>query len=261
MKNSISIFAIVTLAGSISGFGQMYRPAPLPISKSVLIAQLKQLRAVEPKVTDKLIETANAILDKNGLDFALSLDATTCETIRKAKEQRKDPSAPLNLSATLRSVEAEGASFFLPDPVFPQAACSCYIEVPLLQVTDKDFIAVISGRNIRFHLPTNLATHEAHLLDPKDKTTPKRKWRIPFRGTPIGVSHDENVLYLAFDEPELADLSLLVFGEGVFQIGTRIEAEEGGKGKSIETGKSSERQIKFDRWGKSYIVSYSPRCG
>ena len=76
----------------------------------------------------------------------------------------------------------------------------------MLQMADTDFITVIAGRNIRFHLPSNFYTSEARLVEPNEHSKMKRKWRIPFRGTPIGVSHDENVIYLAFFEPELADL-------------------------------------------------------
>lgn len=237
------------------------------IRKSALIDQVKSLKAANPKMTTaEFAEAANALIDKNGLPFTFSFDAATCERLRKLKEQQKDPNAPLRLGATLKSVEAEGATLALPEPFFSPVECGdCYIELPVLQVTPRDFVTIISGRNIKFHLPGNFFTHEAALLDAKDQTTVKRKWKIPFRTTPIGVSYDENVLYLGFDEPELAELSLLVFGEGVFQIGTRTDAENGGKGKLVEengntASTSLERKIKFDRWGNSYLVRYKNTC-
>jgi hypothetical protein len=224
--------------------------------------QLKALRAANPKMPlAEVVATANALLDQYGIGFAVSLDAANCERVRKVKEQQKDPSATLTLGATLRSVDAEGASLTLPSPTFPSGACNCYIELPLLQITEKDFITIISGRNIRFHMPANFSTHEALLIEPADNTKVKRRWRIPFRGVPIGVSHDGNVLYLAFAEPELADLSFLVFGEGVFQIGTRAEAEDGGKGKLVETVASGgDRFVNFERWGNSYLVRFAEPC-
>ena len=239
---------------------QMYKAAPLPVQRSTFVAQLKALRASNTRATPaELARAANEILDKNGINFAVSFDKPTCDRIKNVKAQQKDPSAPLTLGTTLKSVDAEGASLILPEPIFSAGDCGCFIELPLLQLTDRDFIAVVSGQNIKFHLPSNFFTEVAVLVDAKEPLTVKRRWRIPFRSSPIGVSHDENVLYLAFHEPELADLSLIVFGEGVFQIGTRSEAEEGGKGKSVE-GSGAERLMRFDRWGKSYLVRYRDAC-
>ena len=240
-----------------------YKAAPLPVKSSTFADQVKALRAAKPAASAaELAAGANSILDASGINFAIVLDAGTCDRIRKAKEQQKDPKAPLTIGATLKSVDAEGASLALPEPRFPASDCNCYMELPLLQITDVDFITVISGRNIRFHRPANFDSFDAVLIDPKDPAKAKRRWRIPFRGSPIGVSHDENVLYLAFPEPELNDLSLAIFGEGVFQIATRAEAEEGGKGKpvTIATTLSGENRIQFDRWGKSLVVSYKPQC-
>lgn len=250
---------------SFSLFAQMAKLAPFEVGKSTLIEQIKAVKAANPKLTAaEFSAAANALLDKNGVTFAFSFDAATCERITKIKNERKDPSAPLRLGATLKSVDAEGAALALPEPVFASAECGgCYIELPTLQVTAKDFITVIGGRNIRFVLPANFSVNEAVLLDAKNEVLIKRKWRIPFRSTPIGVSHDENVLYFGFDEPELSDLSLMIFGEGVLQIGTRADAENGGKGKLIEEQKSDNllgRKIKFDRWGNSYLIGFQNAC-
>lgn len=238
----------------------MYKPEPLPVRRSNLITELKALRAAKRDLNPvQFAEAANVILDKSGINFAASFDSATCERINKIKGERKDPNAPLLLGATLKSVDAEGASLALPEPVFPSGNCGCHVELPLLQATDKDFIALISGRNIKFHKPTNLNFYEAVLVDSKVRAAVKQTWLIPFRGKPIGVSHDENVLYLAFEDIELTDLSLMVFGEGVFQIGTRAEAEEGGTGVPVESP-GTERIIKFERWGKSYVVKFQDRC-
>jgi hypothetical protein len=173
------------------------------------------------------------------------------------KAAQKDPSMPMRISGKLNSVDADGASLALPEPHFASKACGdCFIKLPVLEITDKTFVTIISGRNIKFHLPPNFYANEVRLVDTADASKTKQKWRIPFRSTPIGISFDENVLYLGFDEPELNDLSLLVFGEGVFQIGTRAEAEDGGKGKSDPVSQT----LKFDRWQKTFVVTYTPKC-
>ena len=163
-------------------------------------------------------------------------------------------------------VEADLAALALPEPLFASPECGgCYIELPILQVTDKDFITVIDGKNIRFHRPANFITNKAVLLDSMDQSTVKRTWHLPFRASPIGVSYDENVVYLGFEEAELADLSLMVFGEGLFQIGTRADAQNGGKRKLLDTSTTAgsnimNRKIKFERWSNSYFVGFQNAC-
>lgn len=258
--------AFVVFVVSATTFAQIAKLAPFEVRKSTLVEQIKGIKVVNPKLTQtEFANAANALLDKIGIAFAFYFDAATCERIAKIKNGRNDPKAPLKLGATLKSVETEGASLALPEPLFASPECGgCYIELPALQVTENDFITVIAERNIRFVKPSNFAVNEAVLLDAKDRSIIKRKWRIPFRSTPIGVSYDENVLYLAFEEPELSELSLLVFSEGVFQIGTRADAENGGKGNITEAQSSAplnrKKIIKFDRWSNSYLVGFQNRC-
>ena len=243
---------------------QQYRIAPLRVEPPTLISQLIALRGSKPLLTPaEFSEAANMLLDRSGINFSVFLDSASCDLIAKAKSKQKDPKAPLDIGAKLKSVDAEGAFLVLPEPLYPfSPSCNCQIELPVLQMTDADFITVIRGRNIRFHLPTTFSTSEALLIDPKNESTVKKRWKIPFRATPVGVSHDENVVYLAFREVELADIALAVFGEGVFQITTKAEAEDGGKGKlsMISVTPDGENRVRFDRWGKSFIVSFKPPC-
>lgn len=259
-KFPIVALALIVCAGAVSA--QQYKMAPLAVKKSPFIEEAKALARANPKLTpSQLADAANAILDKQGIGFGIYFDSGSCDKIKKVKEQQKDPSQSLILGATLKSVDADGASLALPEPIFAPGTCGCFIELPLLQITDRDFITILSGRNIRFHMPSNFSTSEVKLIEANDQAKVKRKWQIPFRGQPIGVSHDENVLYLAFSEPELSDLSLAVFGEGVFQIATRTEAEEGGKGKLVDAAASATESIlQFDRWGNSYLVRFPSPC-
>jgi hypothetical protein len=231
------------------------------VRQSSLIEQIKALKAADPKLPiTELARAANDLLDKNGINFQVSIDTGTCEKIRQLKQ--KDPTKPISLGASLRSVDADQVSLSLPPPTVVAPECGgCYVELPLLEITDKDFVTVLRGRNIKFGLPNGVQTNRAFLLDEKDPSRIKRTWKIPFRAVPIGISYDENVLYLGFAEPELAQLSLLVFGEGVFQIGTREEAEKGGVGKIAEMPPASmEHQIRFERWKNNYLIQYRAMC-
>ena len=50
-------------------------------------------RSSNPKLsTNDLVKSANELLDKAGIGFAISLDAATCERLRVIKAAQKDPS-------------------------------------------------------------------------------------------------------------------------------------------------------------------------
>jgi hypothetical protein len=253
--------AFIAALLSINAMAQQVAMERFKVGQSSLIEQIKALKAAEPKQTlADFVKAANDLLDKNGINFQLSLDAVTCEKIRQLKQE--DPSKAISLSASLKSIDAEQVSLSLPSPNVAAPECGgCFVELPLLEITDRTFVTVLRGRNIKFGLPNGVQTNEAVLLDAKDPTKVKRTWKIPFRAVPIGISYDENVLYLGFDEPELSQLSLLVFGQGVFQIGTREEAEDGGAGKRSEMSPGSlEQQIRFERWKNIYIIKFKKAC-
>lgn len=254
-----TIAVLLSLVGAV--WAQKVTMSPLSITRSEFVEKLRALRKENPKLTaSEFAVVANEMMEKDGLPFAISFEAATCQRLRTVKAQQKDPNAPLRLGATLKSVDADGAALALPEPRFSSQACGdCYVELPLLEVTEKDFITKLMGANIKFQLPSNFYTNEAVLFDADDANT-RRRWRIPFRSTPIGISYDENVLYLGFAEPDLAELALMMFGEGVFQIGTRAEAEEGGKGTVVADGDTGISRIKFNRWSKSYSIGFKKPC-
>ncbi len=257
--NKFLLCLVIALTSGSVTLGQQVKMMPLPVTRSGFIDKLKQLKASNSKATaEEIIAAANELVDKDGIPFAISFDAATCEKLRKAKEQIKNPNGPLKLGATLKSVDADGAALSLPEPRFAAKECGdCYVELPLLSVTDKDFITKLLGQNIRFQLPSNFFTNDVLLLA-ADGRTIKRRWRVPFASVPIGVSHDENVIYLGFPEPELSDLAIAVFGEGVFQIASRTEAEASGKASTLLDAKI--KTIKFQQWEKSFIIACSPPC-
>lgn len=245
--------------------GQQVKMSALPVTRSDFVDKLKKLKASNPKATtEELLAAANDLVDKDGIPFAISFDAATCERLRKVKEQQKDPNAPLRLGATLKSVDADGAALSLPEPKFAAKECGdCFVELPLLSVTDKDFITKVLGQNIRFQLPANFFTNDVLLLSDDGKAI-KRRWRVPFASVPIGVSYDENVVYLSFPETELSDLAIAVFGEGVFQISSRSEAEASGKAsaltESFTAGQNKLSIAKFQQWEKKFLIAYKPPC-
>jgi hypothetical protein len=251
-----SLFAVPAAA-------QLYKPAPLEVQSSLFIEEFKQLVASRPQSTAAdLIEPANQLLNKSGLNYEIYFDPATCEKIKKVRQQAKDPNASLRLGGTLTSIGGEAATLSLPTARFSAGDCSCFMVLPLLQLTTADFITIIKGRNIRFALPSNFSATAALLVDAKDNSAIKKRWALPERMQPIGISFEENVVYLEFREPELRDFSLAVFDEGLFQIATRAEAETGGKGVAVKqaTAQPAAELTRFDRWGKTYVVSTPKGC-
>lgn len=266
MKRTISsLISVITFALAVDCPGQMVSMMPFGVQESALVEQIKSLRSSNPKITvTELAKSANELLAKNGIAFMIYFDAATCQKIRAVKQSQKDPSAPIKLGASLQSVGAQKASLALPQPILTTPQCgNCYVELPILEMTDTEFVTLIQGHNIKFQLPPNFSVNRAYLLDRNDTAKKIRTWRIPRRATPIGVSYDQTVVYLGFENPELSPLSLAVFDSGVFEITTRTEAEEGGPGKadkSIKTDEPDNQVINFNRWETQFFVSYKPPC-
>ena len=253
----------LTLFCSLTLPAQTVRMNGYPVQSSTFIEQVKALKTANPKLTpDEWAKAADDLLAKNGINAVISFDLATCDKIKQVRDARKDPSSPIKLNATLKSVEAESASLILPAPQCASDDCgACFVEVPVLQITEKDFVAVVLGQNIKFVLPGNFFVNSVSLADPKNAGGVKKRWLIPFRATPIGITFSENAIFLAFNDPELSDLSLLVFDDGTLQIDTRKAAEDGGFGKMLESsGGSKGKQIKFDRWKNSYLLDYQSPC-
>ncbi len=260
-------FAFIALF-STGTSGQMVSMNPFDIAPPTILGDIKALRMANPKMTStEFVDAANKLLERQGIAFTFSFDEATCLAIDKSIKGMKNPPSKLNLRTKLKSVGAEPATLTLPPADFGNNECSkCSVTLPILELTDKEFVALMLGHNIKFHLPVNFIVSEAFLVDEKDVTTVKKKWRIPFRSVPLGVSYDENVLYLGLFEPELKEISLAVFGEGVFQFATREEAESNGKGTPVKEFTKDPANpnlafMRFENRGLKQVVRYSNACG
>jgi hypothetical protein len=270
MKNKVLVcmtIFVIALCVSSPLFAQMVSMSPFDIAPAMILSDVKALRAANPKMpAAEFVDAANKLLEKQGIPFTFSFDEATCLAIDKSIKSLKNAPPKVNLRTKLRSVGGEPASLTLPPADFANTECSkCSVTLPVLELTEKEFVALMLGRNIKFHLPPNFLVSEAALVDEKDLTTVRTKWRIPFRTRPLGVSYDGNVLYLGFPDPELKEISLAVFGEGVFQFATREEAESNGKGSALsEVPKDATNPdrafVRFENRGLKQMVKYSNSC-
>jgi hypothetical protein len=254
-------FALIALT-SFSTLSQ-FSLRPFSVDSSPLTVELKSLKNSKPDITpDEFAAAANDLLEKYGLGYTFYLDKATCDRVETAFAGKKPGDPQPILKANLNSVGGEKASLLLPAPDL-MACARCPVTLPILQVTPTDFITKVSERNIKFLLPPEFGSDEVHLLDPKDPVKILKSWRIPFKGTPLGVLYDENAIYLSFPEPELSGLSLLVFEDGTFQFATRKEAESNGKSSAFDAGKAKQAgyiYLLFQNRDKKQVVGFPKSC-
>lgn len=262
----VFLFSIVFLFGN-PVYAQKVDIKPFAVAQTNTVDDLKKLKAANPKIAiEEFVKTANSLLEKKGLNFVFAFDALTCQKIEQAKKARKDPNAPLNLRTALKSVTGEAASLLLPEPGFDKGECApCYVSLPVLELTDKDFITIVEDRNIKFHLPQNFKASEAILVDGKDLTTAKTKWKLPFHTTPLSVSDENDILYVGFAESELSDLVLMIYGDGAFQFVAKSYIDTGKKGVllkdfSADPSNPNLAFIRFEKNGILQTIKFSKRC-
>ena len=263
---SLGLFLIVFLWPA-AALAQQVTVKPFEVERSTLLDDLKELKAANPKMKpEELAAAANELLGQKGLNFDVRFDAATCQKIAQAIAARKDKNEPLNLRTALKSPVGETATLLLPEVGFATGACAaCYVSIPILEATPSEFVTIVEGRNLKFFLPSNFVLYEAALVEAKDLSTVKRRWKLPVRARPLSISYDGNVLYLAFAEPELAELVLAVFGEGVYQIAPRRELDEGVKATPVkdfpkDATDPGRAVLKFEHGDASHFVRYSADC-
>ena len=237
---------------------------PFDISPSTFFTEITKLRKSTPDLKpDELAKQANEIMNRDGFPFKFSLSDTACASIEKSIKDSKDTNANANLRTKLQSVGGAMTSLVIPPANFSDSECGrCSVTLPVLEATDANFVTLIMGRNINFVRPAVMSLSKIELVDESDKKTVKRTWLVPFHGKPIGISFDGNVVYLGFPDTELKDIALAVFGEGVFEVTTREEAESSGRG-TILDGRSADTNttlIQFTYRDIKQTLKFSDSC-
>ena len=267
MKNCLLLIVLFIIFSAQSFFAQQARLNPFQIKNSTLIEELISHKAANSNQSvEDFVKSANEMLQAKGINYVFGFDAATCQKIEQAKTAQKDKTAPLNLRVSLNSVEGDRTPLILPDAKFEKREClPCYMELPVFEMTEKDFVTSLLGRNIKFFMPTNFVVQEMQLVEVKDLTTVKKRWKIPFRTTPLSISFDGNVVYLAFNEPELNDLALMIFSEGVTQICAKKDISKEIKTVPIKDFPADENNpnlafINFSEGDSSQTIKFSKPC-
>ncbi|GEM_PF-1927505 len=268
ITNNFLVFAFTLVCLATLANAQKVDFKPFSVVQSNLINDLKSAKNANPKIApEEFAKTANALLEKHGINFTVAFDPVTCRKISEAIAGVKDKSAPLNLRTALKSPLGENANLILPEVSFAKNECvPCFVRLPILEVTAKEFVTLVEGQNIKFFLPSNFLLHEALLVDEKDLTTVKTRWKIPFRSVPLSVSDDGNILYLGFSESELNELVLMIYAaEGVFQFGTKADIDAAKKGAILKDFPKDPNNpnltfMKFTSGEKNQVIKFSTNC-
>lgn len=262
------LIVITIICFSIAAHAQKVDFKPFSIAPSNLINDLKAAKSANPKLTtDEFVDTANSLLEKQGINFVVAFDAATCQKISQAIAAVKDKTAPLNLRTALKSPIGENASLLLPEVSFAKSECvPCFVKIPMLEAAPKEFVTLVEGRNIKFFLPSNFILNEASLVDEKDLSKVKTSWKIPFRSAPLSVSDSGNILYLGFDEPELKDLVLMAYAnEGVYRFAPKSDIDPEKKASALkdfpkDAANPNLAFTKFTSGETTQIVKFSLPC-
>jgi hypothetical protein len=223
MKSSFDklflIAAIFTIVAQASVFGQQVTIKPFAVNASTLLEDIKTLKSTNPKLsTEELVKNANALLQKQGLNYSFALDSGICQKVDELKKKQKTPTAPISLNAKLNSFEGDKANITLPPVRFGKVGGNCFSLLPLLEVTQNDFVTFIENRTVKFYRPENFNFNEIVLVDNKTFKANVRSWKVPFCTTPLSVSEDGKMLYLSLPADELREMVLIAYDEGTIQF-------------------------------------------
>ncbi|HRH42272.1 MAG TPA: hypothetical protein PKY82_11655 [Pyrinomonadaceae bacterium] len=268
MKNlKYIVFFLIIFALKSPIFGQQVTINPFQVKTSPILEQLKTAKANNQNQSiEDLVKTANELLQTQGFNFVFGFDAATCQKIEQVKANQKDKSVPLNLRGAFTSVTGEKANLILPEAKFEKTEClACFMQIPVFEITPNDFVTSVMNQNVKLNFPQNFTVQEIQSVDNKDLKTVLKRWKIPFLTTPISISDDGNVIYLGLNEPELNDLVLMVFSEGVLQFGAKKDINSDKKAKQLkefpeETNNPNLRFINFADENVSYTIRFSFPC-
>lgn len=260
MKNII--FAVLTILSAlvITSFGQVII-APFDVDETDTIAELKAIKAAKPKMTvEEFAQAANELIAQKGIGFEVGFDENTCQKILQIKNSRQNDE-PLRVSGKLNSPIGQSGNLRLPAVHFrADSYFSCEMKLPVVEITEKNFVIVLQGKNLQFNLPNNFRFHRVEAVDAKDLLTVKKRWQIPFSTAPISISGDGNILYLGFTDQDLSDLTLLAFAEGVYQFAPKSTIDTAVKAALLNNPNATEFAFKkFEKGSNVNVVRFSKK--
>ncbi len=264
MKLKMLLFILLC---STSLFAQQVTFRAFDVTTSDTISELKKIKLSNPKITvQELAKTGDDLIASKGLNFTFSFSTDLCLKVKDAMDKRKDKSKPITLNAKMNSVDGDIASVALPEILFPATNCgTCFVQMPLAEFSDKEFVSFIQNRLVRFYTPRDIVYENIYLLDPKNHAIMMNSWKTPFRTAPIGISDDGKMIILDLPFDELKEIALLIYDDGTFRFYPKAELDLTAKSETIKENPApvnlaDTTLISFSKGEQKQILRYKNNC-
>jgi hypothetical protein len=264
MKNKFLLYPVIFLLVFTAVHYAQARLNAFPIQSSTLIANLRQKKADNPKITAKELAVAgNEIIANVEVNYNFELSERNCKALLEIRKTLKPDQKMSTLKGKLNQPQGNPVDIFFPDINFTDN-CGCYINIPSLNVVETDFVTKIRGVNIKFIRPSNFK-QTVDLVDNTALTKQIRRWYVPFPTTPIGVYQDGTILFLEFPSNEFSELALAIYESGTIQIVSRSDwdlKEKAVQLKDIprDTVNPNLNFISFGEGEKKRILKFNSPC-
>jgi hypothetical protein len=264
IKFNIILRSIVFLFVFTATLFAQARLNSFPIQASTLIADLRQKKTDNPKITAKeLAAFGNEIIANVGVNYRFELSESNCKALLEVQKKLKPDQKMSALQGKLNQPQGEPTGIIFPDVNFTDN-CGCYIKIPSLNVVEADFVTKIRGTNIKFIRPNNFK-QTVDLVDNTMLTKQIRRWYIPFPTTPIGVYEDGTILFLEFLDSEFNELALAIYESGTIQIVSRSDWDLKEKPTQLkdfprDAGNPNLNFISFGEGDKKRVLKFNSPC-
>jgi len=260
-----SIFLTLLLTASV--FGQQVKIYPFSVTPSNILDELKKIKISNPNMmAQELSDKGDLSIAAKGLNFVFLFDAEICQTVTGAIQKQKDKSIPVKLNAKINSVEGDIASISLPEIKFDSGGCGkCYVQMPMVEFSDKEFVTFIQDRSVRFYTPKNIFYEEISLLETKNSSNNIRTWKVPFRSKPLAISDDGKMIALDLPFDELKEIALLIYDDGTFRFYPKKDLDLTAKSEILkefagQPGLTESAFISFSKGEQKHILKFNKNC-
>jgi hypothetical protein len=248
-------------APAAKGAAEAQRHLPT-LKPTNIIESVMRRKAASPALSAAgLARYANELLARTGFSY----DFDSCEVYMPHAPPANTPlGTAVVFDHRLTRLDGREVAFrFVTDNM--GAPCGeCYLSVPALRVTKREFTVVADGTVYNLKRPASFRLDEAQLLDASMKRV-LRTWQLPYQAVPEGVSPDWRSLYLGFyTGTGLDELLLEISEDGRPRFRVRAGAFAGG-GEWIterpnDPNDTFEGYMRFRAGGRSHVIRFTGPC-
>lgn len=228
---------------------------------SDVFERLAEKKTANPKIKpDELAVFANNLLAQKGLNYEFELDQSVCNIVAERRKKLKPgQSDKIGGKFLLQPKTGNATNVFIPN-ILSSPCGKCFATLPVVAADETEFVVLIQNRNVGFLRANGLFLNEVALLDNKDTNKIVRRWTIPFRSIPLGVSSDGMRLYLPLPSKNFDEIVLSIYENGVIEFVQRAEAELGEKPSEVKGSVAPFKLLSFGTDEKKRTLRYTESC-